>query len=225
MQRPGGAQRIPRPADWRLNPLEPWAADRPVTVDEVVSRIRGASRIGAFDVAPFADARPSAVLIALADGPHGAEVLLTKRSQQLRNHAGEISFPGGRLEGDETAEQAALREASEEVGLRNDEAVIVGRLSHVATIVSRSFIVPIVATVATRRELVPHDQEVDTIFWLPIAELVRADTFHEELWGDEPSRKMPFFELDDETIWGVTARVLSELLEILYGPPASRTAP
>ena len=65
----------------------------------------------------FPDARVSAVLIVLVEGDDGAEVLLTRRSMEMRNHRGEISFPGGRLDAGETPIDAALREAHEEVGL------------------------------------------------------------------------------------------------------------
>ena len=69
------------------------------------------------DEPDFDGAKHSAVLAVLADGPHGAEVLLTRRSMDMTNHRGEVSFPGGRLDPGETYEQAALREAHEEVGL------------------------------------------------------------------------------------------------------------
>ena len=173
----------------------------------------------------FPDARPSAVLVALVDGDSGAEVLLTKRSAHLRNHAGEISFPGGRLDVGETVEAAALREANEEVGLAPGEVRVFGRLSHLSTVVSRSSIVPVVGTLAKHPVLTPHDREVARILWVPLAELAHDATYREEWWGSPPlDRQMDFFELDDETIWGATARVLAELLSIVYGPPNVRTA-
>ena len=174
----------------------------------------------------FADARPSAVLLALVDGPRGAEVLLTKRSRELRNHSGEISFPGGRIDAGETPVEAALREASEEVGLAPDVVDVRGQLSHLTTVVSRSYIVPVVGTLQERPRLVAHDREVARILWVPIAELVDPETYREEWWGTAPlDRRMNFFELDDETIWGATAFILYELLGLVYGPPAARTAP
>src|SRR4051812_28315342 len=92
-QRPGGEQRIPRPAAWRAVPTTGWAAQRFLSAAQVGAAVAAA----ALDQLPltrtFPDARPSAVLIALLDGPQGAEVLLTKRSKELRNHSGEISFP------------------------------------------------------------------------------------------------------------------------------------
>jgi 8-oxo-dGTP pyrophosphatase MutT (NUDIX family) len=90
------------------------------------------------------------VLIALADGPDGAEVLLTKRSMQLRHHRGEISFPGGRMDPGETSLQTALREAEEEVGLDPRLVVPRGELTHISTIVSKSYIIPHVVEVAER---------------------------------------------------------------------------
>ena len=174
----------------------------------------------------FPDARPSAVLITLLDGPHGAEVLLTKRSKELRNHSGEISFPGGRIDAGESPVEAALREAHEEVGLPTALVRVHGQLSHLSTVVSRSYIVPIVGTVNERPELTPHDREVARILWVPLADLVHPATYREEWWGTPPlDRRMHFFELDDETVWGATAFMLFEMLSLVYGPPAMRTAP
>ena len=174
----------------------------------------------------FADARPSAVLIALFDGPGGAEVLLTKRSKELRNHSGEISFPGGRIDPGETPVETALREAREEVGLEPEAVEVRGHLSHLSTVVSRSYIVPVVGVLTTRPALMPQEQEVARILWVPLAELVDPATFREEWWGTPPlDRRMTFFELADETVWGATAHMLRELLGLVYGPPATRTAP
>jgi 8-oxo-dGTP pyrophosphatase MutT (NUDIX family) len=164
----------------------------------------------------FDGARVSAVLVALADGPHGAEVLLTRRAEHLRNHKGEISFPGGRLDPGETPVDAALREADEEVGLDPAEVVVVGELSHLNTVVSRSYIVPIVARLPARLELEPASPEVERILWVPLGELVRHDTYRVERWGRHPTdRVLYFFELDDETIWGATAAMLVDLLRRL----------
>ena len=82
----------------------------------------------------------------LADDDAGnAGVLLTRRSTALRNHAGEISFPGGRIDPGETEVAAALREANEEVGLDPAAVEVIGELDHLATVVSRSHIVPVIA--------------------------------------------------------------------------------
>ena len=162
---------------------------------------------------PFEGARPSAVLIALTDGPSGAEVLLTKRSMVMRTHRGEISFPGGRLDPGETPVEAAVREAHEEVGLDPRVVRPVGELDHLSTVVSRTYIVPLVAHVDERVALAPASIEVDKVMWLPLAELIRPSTYRTERWGMPPTdRLLHFFELDDETIWGATAHLLVDLL-------------
>ncbi len=176
--------------------------------------------------APIGTLRASAVLVAISDGSEGAEVLLTRRSEALSNHRGEISFPGGRLDAGETFEAAALREAHEEVALHPSAVHLVGRLEPILTMVSRSFIVPVVGTLDQRPQLRPAVDEVERIVWVPLAELTRADTFREEIWEVNGQRRpIFFFELDDETIWGATARMLHQLLRVALGidgpePPA-----
>jgi 8-oxo-dGTP pyrophosphatase MutT (NUDIX family) len=186
-----------------------------------------AARQAADDAAPDDALRISAVLVVLADGPDGAEVLLTRRSETLTSHRGEISFPGGRVDAGETYEAAALREAHEEVALDPAVVRLGGRLDPISTMASRSFIVPVVGSVGSLPDLTPAEYEVDRIMWVPLAELTRVDTFREEIWPvfEQGHRPMFFFELDDETIWGATARMLHQLLRVALGiegpePPA-----
>ena len=173
----------------------------------------------------FADAQPSAVLAVVADGPNGAEVLLTRRSLQMRSHRGEVSFPGGRLDPGETSVDAALREAHEEVGLHPTAVEVVGQLHPIGTWVSRSWIVPIVARLVAPLPIVPElsglTSEVDRVMWVPLHDLTQPGTFREEWWhtaiGERP---IYFFELDDETVWGATARLLYQLLRVAHGHAA-----
>jgi 8-oxo-dGTP pyrophosphatase MutT (NUDIX family) len=186
-----------------------------------------AARLDQLPMTPtFPDSRPSAVLIALFDGPEGIEVLLTKRSKDLSHHSGEISFPGGRIDPGETPVETALREAEEEVGLDPASVHVRGQLGHLSTVVSRSYIVPVVGVLTDRPLLFAHEREVQRILWVPLDRLIDAATYREEWWGTPPlDRRMSFFELDDETVWGATAFMLYELLGIAYGPPATLTAP
>jgi mutator protein MutT len=163
------------------------------------------------------DARPAAVLIVVADDARGdAGVLLTRRARHLRANPGEISFPGGRIEPGETPQQAALREAHEEVGLDPGDVELVGTLDHLVTIAHPSYVVPVVACTASQLELAPAPHEVERIIWVPLAELVRPDTFRVERWGQPPtSRLLYFYHLDDETIWGATAFMLTDLMRRL----------
>lgn len=174
-----------------------------------------AARPHADDTPPLDTLRASAVLVALTDGADGAEVLLTRRSVALTSHRGEISFPGGRVDGGETFEAAALREAHEEVALDPSAVQLGGRLDPISTMVSRSFIVPVVGAIDHHPVLHPAADEVERIIWVPLAELTRLDTFREEIWNFGGERRpIFFFELDDETIWGATARMLHQLLRV-----------
>lgn len=169
-------------------------------------------------MAPAGTLRASAVLAVITDGDEGAEVLLTRRSETLNSHRGEISFPGGRVDAGETYVDAALREAHEEVALEPSIVEVHGMLDAISTMVTRSFIVPVVGTVDHHPALRPALGEVDRILWVSLADLIRADTFREEIWPFEGGlRPMFFFELDDETIWGATARMLHQLLRVALG--------
>ena len=223
--RVGGSQHIPRPAAWRLGDPAPWhGAAAPLPLDDLVRVVR--ERHVPPGPPPFPGARQSAVLVVLNDGDDGPEVLVTRRSMSLRNHRGEISFPGGRVDPGETAEQTARREAWEEVALDPGLVSVHGELDHLVTVVSQSYIVPVVASVPTRPTLTPSPDEVDRVLWVPLAELAHPTTYREEWWGQPPAeRPIHFFELADETIWGATARMLHQLLRLAHGvdgpePPA-----
>ena len=209
----GGRQIVPRPPVWSTVDRVPWtpAADATPDLGRVVGSIPAVD--GPMQPA-FAGARPAAVLVTLADGETGPEVLLTRRSWNLRHHRGEISFPGGRMDPGESAVDTALREAHEEVGLDPSRVEIVGELEHLNTVVSRSYIIPKVALVSGERPaLRAAAAEVERIMWVPLAELLAPGTYHGEVWGTPPTdRLLHFFELSDETVWGATAHMLVDLL-------------
>jgi 8-oxo-dGTP pyrophosphatase MutT (NUDIX family) len=162
--------------------------------------------------------RESAVLVALFDGDRGAEVVLTRRSWQLRHHKGEVSFPGGRTDPGETPVDTALREAWEEILLDPGAVTIVGELDRINTVVSRSLIVPVVGCLDGEPDVHPATMEVDRVFSVPLAELADPDVYHAERWGGPPfARELHFFELDGETVWGATARILVQLLLVVLG--------
>lgn len=218
--RPGGSQRIPRPADWKPGGAAPWSGADISAVrsfDTVVSRL-SAHSARSIDTEAAQQARPSAVLVTLHPGDDGVEVVLTKRASHLKNHRGEISFPGGRVEPDESIREAALREAVEEVAMPSHDVDVVGELDHILTVVSSSYIIPIVGTLGYRPQLTASENEVDRVLHVPLADLTREDTFREEHWVT-PYGKMNvyMYHLEDETIWGATARVLTQIIRLSVG--------
>jgi len=228
-RRAGGAQKIPTPTTRRSGGAPAWS-DQTVdfTLDAIVEKIQQLSVTQQLSIdepgrtAPRENEKISAVLALLAPGEHGAEILLTRRSTKLSNHQGEISFPGGRVDEGESIVDAALRETHEEVGVHPQLVTVHSELSPLSTFVSRSYIVPVLATIPEKPELSMSSYEVDRTLWVPLAELVRDDTFSWEWWNFDrvefaDDRPMFFFHLDDETIWGATARILHELLCVIHG--------
>src|SRR5688572_20188901 len=190
--------------------------ERSITTD----RIRGAltGRIGTASVAEAdPSSRGSAVLAAVWDEDDGAHMLLTRRATGLRSHSGEVSFPGGRRDPGESLLDAALREAAEEVALDPGSVEVLGELDHLMTITSGSFIVPYVGVLPSRPSgLVPNPGEVDAVLFVPFAELLLDEVYREERWtwsGDVVAeRRLFFFELVGDTLWGATGAMVRQLI-------------
>lgn len=222
----GGMQHIPRPSSWRPGGPAPWAALDPdrrrLTLDSIRASLAaaGAPRLWE-DEASIT--RASAVLAPLYEEDGQVKVVLTRRAQHLRSHRGEVSFPGGGQDPGEELVQTALREAHEEVGLDPASVEIVGELDHLATIMSRSFIVPFVGFLPGRPDLVPSPAEVELILHVPLDDLLDPDAYHEERWGLPPmDRPLIFFEIEGDTIWGATGAMLRNLLALVTGTPWRR---
>ena len=213
--RAGGSQVIPRPKNFRIIDHNPWLNldTSALSSLEVVTQAVAAFQPDHVLRQPLENVRPSAVLVGLFESSNGVEAILTRRSQNLTNHRGEISFPGGRLDAGESVLQAALRETQEEIGLSPEDVEVVGELNSMATVVSNSHIVPIVGRYRTPPKLHAVNDEVDRVFSVPLSELVRTDTYSQEHWiFDDREFQINFFYLDDETIWGATARILFQVM-------------
>ncbi len=161
------------------------------------------------------DAREAAVFVAMYEHDGETNVVLTKRPETMPSHQGEIAFPGGKRDpGDASLVATALREANEEVGIDAGAVEVVSELDTIATVASAFTITPFVGVLArASRVLRPHPIEVVDAFGVPVSELLRPDTYREEmwdLWGEY--RSMTFFELAGETVWGATARILTRFL-------------
>jgi 8-oxo-dGTP pyrophosphatase MutT (NUDIX family) len=141
-------------------------------------------------------------------------ILFTKRSSKLRNHAGEISFPGGRMSiHDSSLVDTAIRETYEEIGLLIDKENIVGSLDPINTYTTRILIYPFVVILTKpATDLIPNE-EVDEIIELPLEKLmesVEVDDLHSN--GNQDMFK---FSVDGYLIWGATARIVKNLIEIV----------
>lgn len=162
----------------------------------------------------------AAVLIPLVDRGEELTVLLTRRASDLKHHAGQISFPGGRLEpGDDNAVAAALRETEEEIGLRREFIEVIGCLpDHV--VISGYRVTPVVGLVCPGFELVLDPTEVSGTFEAPLSHLLNPATHTRRMhrFGGED---LEVLELPwgGHTIWGATAGMLLTLRELLGGSP------
>jgi len=167
--------------------------------------------------AGVAATRPAAVLVSVVDRADPT-VLLTQRTADLASHAGQIAFPGGKMDpGDATPAAAAMREAEEEIGLAHGMIEPIGYLDLYLTF-SGFRIVPTVARIAPDYRLTINPSEVSDAFEVPLAFLmdVQNHALHSRDWKGIKRRyyAMPFGE---RYIWGVTAGILRNLYERIYG--------
>ncbi|MEX2328492.1 MAG: CoA pyrophosphatase, partial [Nitriliruptoraceae bacterium] len=123
------------------------------------------------DRRPPPAARAGAVLVLVEDTAEGPRIVLTRRRRDLRSHPGQVSFPGGRIDPGETVEQAALREAQEEVGVDPDSVEVVGIGTRFYIPPSRFWVVPVVARWVRPHELSENPWEVEQILRVPVADL------------------------------------------------------
>ena len=196
-----------------LEPAETWTPDRvPARSD--------------FDLNPGADRpertlRPAAVLIPVIAGAAGATVLMTRRSDNLASHTGQIAFPGGRLDPGETAVEAALREAFEEVAL--DPALVevlgVGDAYETGT----GFLVtPVVGWLTATPKTTPSLDEVAEVFEVPWDFLMDPANQQRDSYDREGQPRRWYWAMTHEAryIWGVTAGIVRALRTRLYGDDA-----
>ncbi|CAG0950326.1 hypothetical protein BURK2_00157 [Burkholderiales bacterium] len=163
---------------------------------------------------------PAAVLVPVLQRGNELEVILTQRSQAMGDHGGQVSFPGGRCDHEhETAEQTALREAEEEIGLPAARVNTLGRLAHYDTITGYR-VTPVIGWIEDEIELVTDPHEVAAIFRVPLAFLLDPSNYrrHRYELGDKPRHyfSVPY---QGHYIWGATATMLLMFYHTLLGGP------
>jgi mutator protein MutT len=162
----------------------------------------------------LAQAKGAAVLIPIVAHKDEATVLLTQRASSLRNHSGQIAFPGGRIDGGESAVQAALREAEEEIGLTVSHIEPIGHMDYYFTGTGYR-ISPVVAIVTPPFNLTLNAQEVDSVFEVPLSFLMQPAN-HQRITRKEDGRSFYAMPFGERYIWGATAGMLRGLYESLY---------
>lgn len=160
----------------------------------------------------FVNLREAAVLVPILRRPQGHTVLLTLRAETLRNHRGQVSFPGGRRDpGDATLADCALREAEEEVGLQPERVEVIGYLDDYPT-TTRYRVTPVVALVEPPERFHIDTGEVAEVFEVPLAVLLDGDRYESKILSKE-GLNVPFYEVNHAgyRIWGATAGMLKDL--------------
>jgi 8-oxo-dGTP pyrophosphatase MutT (NUDIX family) len=162
------------------------------------------------------DLKDAAVLIGVVDEGDDARVIFTKRQSSLRKHSGQIAFPGGKLDADETPENAALREAEEEIGLGRHFVDVIGHLPSIP-VLSGFCITPVLATVRPGFELVPSPDEVEFVFDVPLSFLMNPENHQREsAMFRNLERNYYVMPYRDWRIWGITAGIVRSVYERLY---------
>lgn len=161
----------------------------------------------------------AAVLLPLYGWPEDPGLIFTERRADLRRHAGEISFPGGRQDdGDDNLATTALREAEEEIGLDIGEVELAGALPAVSTFATGYLIHPFVGQIPNPAELSlePNPTEVETLLAFSLDVLREGYAMRRLIRRGIPFHT-PSYEIEGQLIWGATARILSDLLERIDG--------
>lgn len=196
-----------------LYPLEALPAGEPWNLDELDGLLPETENL-----------TPAAVVVGLVPRPSGTTVVLTMRNADLRQHAGQVSFPGGRIEPqDNGPAEAAIRETEEETAIRSDQVIPWGWLDPLATITGfRVF--PLVAELSVEIEPLANPDEVDTVFEVPLDHLLRPENLvHTDIeYRGRKRRVLEYAPFDEGSarIWGATAAILQNMMQRVASVPA-----
>ena len=148
-----------------------------------------------------------------ADAP---QVVLTVRRDEPPDHGGQISFPGGQREGNETLRETALRESEEEIGLAPRSVRLLGGLTPLYIPPSDFCVHPFLGATAADASLAPSDREVEQVLRVPLSRLLDPNTRVVEPWSlHGRSVDVPYYDVDGHVVWGATAMMLAEVLAVV----------
>lgn len=143
---------------------------------------------------------------------------LIKRPMHERNHPGQIALPGGSMEINEALSETALREAFEEVGIKSDDVDIIGQMTPLPVPVSRYLIYPFIGITQAEPKWILNEKEVDELILVKFVDLITSDNGYYEKWKlKNKTLKVPIFKIMNIKIWGATAAILSELIDLSKG--------
>ncbi len=173
---------------------------------------------GVRNFSPPKTATPASVLFTLYPVMDEPWIVFIKRTEYSGAHSGQISLPGGKIEKtDKDFEFAALRETSEELGVPMEDIKIVGKLSLLHIPVSGFEVHPYIGILNTKPEWKTDANEVSYLIETPISNIIKPDAVKIELWNLRgAATEIPFYYINGEKIWGATAMMVSEFLEILH---------
>lgn len=191
-----------------------------MTLDALVSLTRARLAARRRRVVPRGPLVQAAVLVPLIDRG-GPRVVFAKRTERVGTHKGQISFPGGTLDAaDPSLLDAALRESEEEVGLPRRAVEPLGALDDTETVATRFVITPWVGVVREPVVWRPDGEEIEKVIEVPFAALVDPANTRVERWErGGVVRDMYFYDYGGETIWGATARIVKDYLDLVTGAP------
>ena len=168
----------------------------------------------------FTDAplSPAAVLVPLYERDGEYYILFTKRTEKVEHHKGQISFPGGaRHPEDRDLLDTALRETSEEIGVRPEDVEILGELDRMGTVTSNFLITPFVGVIPYPYKFTVSEDEIEELVEVPISALLAKENYREEHQVYEGRTYVAsFFEYEGKVIWGATAKILRQFLDLVF---------